>query len=138
MASSLTQTGLAVHNTNPRIATGDMVVLSLVWTAHTDGVFTTTAISARNMNHIKGLWLDRVVTKPGSTAPTSQYNVTLLGPDSEDIVDGALKDRDAVSSEQELAGDAFTRVRIPPSLSLAISGNSVNSATGTVTLYCSR
>jgi hypothetical protein len=85
---------------------------------------------------ISGLYgyLVKVITNPGATAPTDNYDVKLL--DAQDSTVDALADaalnRDTANSEQVvpsvapiLAGD----------YTLNITNNSVNSATGTVLLF---
>ena len=43
--------------------------------------------------------LNRLVTNPG-TAPTADYDITLIGPDGEDVLQGAGTDRHTTATEQ--------------------------------------
>ncbi len=47
----------------------------------------------------------RVVTNPGATAPTANYDVTLIGPDGEDLAAGELADRHTSNTEQVFLTD---------------------------------
>lgn len=84
-------------------------------------------------------WLVKVVTNPGSPAPTAAYDITLGDPSdaSLDVLEGALADRDASTTEQvyPVATSAATPHFLAGTYTLAISGNSVNSATGELVLY---
>lgn len=44
-------------------------------------------------------WCVKVVTDPGSTAPTDNYDITLVDENSVDALEGKLVDRDTANSE---------------------------------------
>ncbi len=88
---------------------------------------------------LKG-WLIKAVTVPGGTAPTDNWDVALNDPDSStlDALGGALGNRDTVTPEQVypvLGATPAVPLFLCGTYSLAISGNSVNSATGTIIFY---
>jgi hypothetical protein len=80
----------------------------------------------------------KIVTNPGSTAPTDNWDFVLNDADGVDALGGAGANRDTTTSEQvypTVSGAAIPIWLPNGSYTLAISGNSVNSATGTVTIY---
>ena len=80
-----------------------------------------------------------VATNPGSTAPTDNYGITLTDSDGIDISGGELADRDTANSEDapmESDSNVLQNGRfVAGHLILTITGQSVVSATGTVTVY---
>ena len=53
---------------------------------------------------IKG-FIVRVVTNPGTTTPTDNYDITLLDEDGVDVASGYLADRDQTNSEDYIFAD---------------------------------
>ena len=53
---------------------------------------------------IKG-FIVRVVTNPGGTAPTDNYDLTLVDEDGVDVASGNLADRDQTNSEDWIPSD---------------------------------
>lgn len=51
---------------------------------------------------IKGKYLFHMITNPGATAPTDNYNITLLDDDGVDMAGGELLLRDTENSEQAI------------------------------------
>lgn len=84
-------------------------------------------------------WVIKVVTNPGSTAPTDNYDITVGDPNdtSLDALASQLKDRDSANTEQvyPIATNGVTPILLGGTYTIAITGNSVNSATGTYTFY---
>lgn len=108
-------------------------VVTLSWTAHTDGTVTSTATNA-----VMNGYIILVATNPGAVAPTTLYDITLTDSDGVDVMGGTLSDRSATASESALpliGGVAYGGRYVYGSLTLNISNQSVNSATGTVTIY---
>jgi hypothetical protein len=72
--------------------------------------------------------------------PTDNYDITITDAHGVDVMGGELNNRDAINSEQALPKiDAvYGGGIINETVTLNISNNSVNSATGTVTLYIDR
>lgn len=112
----------------------------IAWTADTDGSFDTWSVPAADIAEIKGMFIVSVVTDPGTTAPTASYDIALLGPDGEDVCGNMLADRSATATEEETCyvGSAFSMPVITSSLSMSLSNNSANSATGETVLKLSR
>ena len=82
-----------------------------------------------------------VVTNPdGDTAPTDEYDITLTDEDDCDIMGGNLADRSDTNTEQAVPkiGTVYGGRWVSGILTLNISGNSVNSAAGTVKVYIQR
>lgn len=107
-------------------------VIRVLWTAHTDGTFTNYEITNAPLGAI---WM--VATDPGSTAPTDNYDIDLLDSTGVDIMGAELDDRDTANTEQAmpLIGSSSGVRPVNGKLTLAISNNSVNSATGTIYIY---
>lgn len=106
--------------------------VTISWTAHTDGTFTATSID------LAGFVL-KVVTNPGSTAPTANYDIAFNDPDdsSFDAMGGLLANRHTSNTEHvyPYVTAAITPVFLAGTYQLAITNNSVNGATGQIILY---
>lgn len=106
---------------------GNVREQKISFVAHTDGTFTSYAMTEAINGYV---WM--VVTDPGSTAPTASYDITLLDAQGVDIMSGNLADRSATVTEQAYP----TRIRpVNGKLTLTISNNSANGATGDVYIY---
>lgn len=87
---------------------------------------------------LKGYVL-KVITNPGSTAPTDNYDIDLGDPADAalDALAGGLANRDTANTEQ--AFPVLTNGVVPVFLSgtytLGVSNNAVNSATGDIIFY---
>lgn len=79
------------------------------------------------LSNLKG-YLVKVITNPGSTAPTDNYDIKLLDAEdaTADALDGLLADRDTANTEVELPA---ARPVLAGDYTLNVTGNSVNSAT---------
>jgi hypothetical protein len=83
-------------------------------------------------------YIMKIVTNPGATAPTDNWDFVLNDSDGVDVLGGAGANRDTANSEQvypTISGATIPVWLEKGTYTLAMSGNSVNSATGTVTLY---
>jgi len=113
-------------------------VLTFTWVgAASGGAVTATASTVP----IDG-YVFMVVTNPGDTAPQDNYDLTLKDSDGVDIMGGELTDRDTANSEQAFplmdgSTDFFGKRFVAGTLTLGVTGNNVNSATGTVVVYIS-
>lgn len=98
----------------------------------TDGSYVTKAIEMRG-------FIVKVVTNPGATAPTDNYDIALNGPEDTalDSLGGALANRDTANTEQvyPVISGATVPVYVNGKPTLAITGNSVNSAVTVITFY---
>ena len=110
-------------------------VLTYTWTADAKGVVANSAMSAADAAMVLGLYLVQAETVPG-TAPTALYDITVLNASGADVMGGGLANRSATLGE--LAYPATASPVITGVLTFAISGNSVNAATGTVILNFAR
>ncbi len=111
-------------------------LLTFTWTSAANGSLTATA-SARSIDG----WVILVVTNPGATAPTDDYDITLTDADGVDVMGGQLADRDQTNSEHavpQLQSGVFGERYVSGTLTLNLSNNSVNSATGVVKVYIRR
>lgn len=98
-----------------------------------DGSFPATAITDK----IEGS-LIKLVTNPGSTAPTDNYDVTLTDQDGLDVLAGNGANRDTANTESVViihSAGIYSVVSDSNTLTLNITGNSVNSAGIIITLY---
>lgn len=81
----------------------------------------------------------KVVTNPGGTAPTDNYDIALEDPDDNalDALGGLLADRDTSTTEQvyPVITGAATPVFVNGTYNSSLSNNSVNSATGEIHYY---
>jgi hypothetical protein len=106
------------------------------WTSSAGG-----GVSGFDTKPISGELL-RFVTNPGATAPTDNYDVTLLDADGVDVLGTQGTDRDTANSEQfpplivgTIGAASYVRpvaVNGPLSLVIAAAGDSKQ---GTITLY---
>ena len=110
--------------------------LTIDWTADD----TDASVPKLTLSGVGGYVL-KMVTNPGSTAPTDNYDVTLEG-SADTTVDhlaGAGSNRDTANTEVAYpsASSAPTPVWLDPdeSYKVAVAGNAVNSATGQIILY---
>ena len=80
-----------------------------------------------------------LITNPGATAPTDNYDITLVDDEGLDRLQGVGADRDTANSEQAAIIYSGTSVSPPVSyadaLTLTVAGNSVNSAVGEIFIY---
>lgn len=77
------------------------------------------------------------VTNPGTVQPTDNYDITLSDDNGADVFGGELLNRDTANSEQATPkiGNAYGTRFVNSRLTFAASGQSVNSATGTLDVY---
>lgn len=72
------------------------------WISHTDGTVSGLAASATITGTIVG-----VLTNPGSTAPTDNYDITLTDSNGFDVLAGQGADRDTANTEMFCPGIPF-------------------------------
>jgi hypothetical protein len=131
MAGTMVLTSTTViGKSNPpaRIANAKELLVSWVGDA-SDGTVPTLLIDS-----LRGWYITKVVTNPGTTAPTADYDITFIDADGIDIMDGGLANRSDTASERVLAAelvgaDGFT---------ITIANQSVHSATGTIRIFAVR
>lgn len=108
---------------------GTLKKISFAWTSDGSGVVSGTLTTAAYTGA-----LERLVTVPagGGSAPTDNYDVTLLDGDGVDVLMGAGADRDTANTEQVLR-DALGVVA-NDRLELRVA-NAGNAKSGTVHVY---
>ena len=130
MAGTVTTTMINVSDRGKKI--------SFAWTADAaDGSVPSTELSASQEAAVKGWYLVLALTDPGAVAPTADYDIVLNDDFGIDVMGGELADRSSSSSEQAVpkVGSVFGSRLIDGGLSMVLTGNSVNSATGEVVFY---
>lgn len=133
MAESVTfdRTAYPLGVSDPR---PHLEIITVTWQTAANGSLTSTAITG---GLVYGVLL-RLVTNPGSTAPTDNYDITLTDEDGFDALGGVGANRDTTTTEEaEIAMTSFQRL-VANTLTFNLSGNSVDSATGVAKLYLLR
>lgn len=112
--------------------------LLFTWTADAaNGSVPDTAISANQAKVLRGLKAILGVTNPGATAPTANYDITLVDADGVDVFGGSLTNRSDTASEQakpDMTTLGGSRM-VNGTLTFKLANNSVNSALGTCAIY---
>ncbi len=114
---------------------GSIGVITLTLTGDSsDGTIPATALTTK----IGGLLL-ALETNPGSTAPSSNYDITLVDGDGHDVLEGVGANRHTSNTEKVRIIYSSSTVHPPVStgdtLTLTIAGQSVNDADIVVKLY---
>jgi len=112
-----------------------MYEVTIAWTGDaSDGSIPDTAFSSVIMRDIRGLYAGCAETVPGSTSPTSLYDITIVDEYGLDIFGGALGDRSATATEQTypkiVSSGIYGNRPINSVLTFKLENNSVASATG--------
>lgn len=81
-------------------------------------------------------WVAMGETDPGSTAPTADYDIAVNDENGVDIFGAELNNRSASATEQAIPkiGNAYGERFVNSKLTMALTNNSVNSATGRLRL----
>lgn len=112
--------------------------VKLSWTAAADGSVADIPMPLANYNFLQGYGylLYAMTTNPGTTAPTDNYDIVIEDADGTDILGGAGANRDASTTEtvQPLINGLPAPYPMDGALTVKVSGNIVNAATGTITL----
>jgi hypothetical protein len=130
MAGTLTLTS----HVEPNPTVGKLVVDGVADAA--TGSFPTLVLPAID-GHLVAL-----VTNPGATAPTDNYDITLVDVEGADRLQGVGANRDTVTTEQ--VGIVYTGTSLHPpvaigeALTLTVAGNIVNSALIHIVIYYGR
>ena len=87
-------------------------------------------------------WLCQIITNPGTTQPTDNYDIYLKY-DGADLLGGAGVDRDTANTEIaypiiDATSGQRSCVPVPGTLVFSLANNSVNSATGTLEIHFKR
>lgn len=126
-ATSLFAASSAVITTE-KIYDSDIQVVNISWIAATNGSFVSQVIGASGC-------LFYAVTDPGTVAPTDNYDITVTNADGIDIAGTQLLSRDTSNSEDV----KFSTIRcVNGDVTIAITNNSEDSATGLIRLFFGR
>lgn len=119
-----------------------MKVLTFTCTASADDAsFPSTATSTETTARIQGYYLIEARTNPGAVAPQALYDIVLNDSDGIDLMGGQLANRSATVSERAipaLATGIYGGTAITGTLTLAVTGNNVNSAVTVITAILAR
>jgi hypothetical protein len=116
----------------------DVCVFTFNWLDETaDGV--SYAMTTSNFNKIKGYYAYAIITNPGATAPTDNYDITLPDADGIDLAGGLLANRSSTVSQRIVPKVDETNsiyggapLLSPITLTIADAGQNQAGATGTV------
>lgn len=115
----------------------DIVTITVTFTGDaSDGSvpFTTMLRNGRDVQSTDGYSIVGVQTKPGATQPTANWDFALQNEDGLDLLADACINRSA-SAVQFCGTDPRP---IHSAVSIRVTGNSVNSATGTITIFLTK
>lgn len=120
-----------------------MVVLEWTCTADaSDGSFPATiALTSASAAAVEGLSIFEVRTKPGTTQPTTLYDITINDAYGVDLMGGVLADRSATAGERALAKlntSVYGGVPLLGTETVTITHNSVTSAIIYMKWFCHR
>lgn len=108
-----------------------------------NGTVPNTDISAENVLALSGQYLYMVETDPGSTAPTTLYDIVINDASGLDVMGGTLANRSATATERAIplissGGNVYGGHYLDGTWTMVTTGQSVNSATWTVKLFFAR
>lgn len=114
---------------------GDWMITFTCTGDATNGTFPATTTSFRGQD-ING-YVYMVITDPGTTAPTDDYDITLTDSNGIDIMGGELLNRDETNTEQAIPkiDVVYGSRRVNGALTLNISNNSVTAAQVVVKIF---
>ena len=114
-----------------RSVSGHMEIITATWAAETSGAFTSADITG-----CRGMYLLMVRTIPNSgRPPTADYDITLKDDDGVDVAGALLTNRSATAAEDIYPAQVTKPIQ--SDLTVAITGNVVDRAAGTIKLYLS-
>jgi hypothetical protein len=149
---SMVPSAFAVHANDDAVTqslwcspTGVMCVFTFSWTGDsTDGVVDADSASGAvmttaNFTKVRGYFAYPIITDPGSTSPTAAYDITLPDSSGLDLAGGLLADRSATATQRivpkvDTTNSIYGGTPLLSPITLTITNQSVNSATGTVTI----
>ena len=123
---------------------GNMKTVTFSWTGDaSDGSVPSTATNTAITTEIAGWYVYAIVTDPGAVPPTTLYDIVINDANGFDIAGGQLANRSATVTERvipklDATASLYGGVLVDSTLTLVITGQSVNSATGTVKLMLSK
>lgn len=142
------------YSSRQNLMNGDVRIVTLAWVGDdANGTVPSTStdsitLSGTNQTFtqwIQGYYLCDVEVNPGSTAPTALYDIAITNSGGASLTNGALNDLSATVTEiRRMAGysgsaDTWMGCHyVTGPLTITWSNTTVNSSTGTVTLYFSK
>jgi hypothetical protein len=104
-------------------------LITVSWTSAADG---SASVALPNVNG----WLIKAITDPGATAPTDNYDITLVDEAGADAAEGLLANRDTANTETvyTLVTGAATPVFLSGTVTFTVA-NAGDSKVGTCYLY---
>jgi hypothetical protein len=117
------------------IGSSKLSIVTFSWTSDDATGAVSAATNAEIAKFMAGKILMLVITDPGSSTPTDNYDITITDEYGVDIMEGGLANRDETTSEQikpKINGTEDIRL-ITGALTLAVT-NAGNSTTGRVIL----
>lgn len=121
-----------ITSTSVLVDLPDLKIIKVDWICATDNSFTNHEIDIAPNGRI-----ELVVTDPGTTAPTDNYDIQLLDSTGVDIMGGGLADRDTANTEQShpLVDGSPAYRPVNGKMTLSISNNSVSLADGALYIF---
>ena len=110
---------------------GTVKKVTWAWTSAADGSVGAAAVSTTTTNAYSGK-IERLVTDPGATAPTDNWDLVISDEDGTDVLAGAGANRDTANTEQVLA--ASVGIVANDTLTMLVT-NAGSGKTGTVYVY---
>lgn len=108
-------------------------IITISWTGDSAGGSMPAITVGASTYGITGWYLYTAETNPGSTAPTDNYDIVINDADGVDVAGGLLANRHTTTTQLVNIGtSAYGYPLIRGDLSVAITNNIVNSATGTI------
>ena len=123
--------GSVTSGSDAEIGTSGVRLFQISYTTHASaGTFT--CASDRDITG----WILLVETDPGATAPTDQYDITLINSNSRDVMGGALANRSDTNTEavMPLQNGNYTIVYNEGPLTVTVT-NAGNSKTAEILIY---
>jgi hypothetical protein len=123
---------------------GTLCEFTWAWTADASNAsIPTSSMDNKYLETLKGYYIYIIRTNPGATAPTTLYDITLPDTSGVDLAGGMLANRSATATERvipkiDTVNDIYGGSTIWTAPVLTITNNAVNSATGEVTLICTK
>ena len=119
-----------------------LATLTFTCTASAENAtFPSTATTQTITDQIAGRYILEVRTNPGATAPQALYDIAINDTDGIDLMGGSLENRSATVSEAAppaiMTGVYWPRP-IDGALTLAVTGNNINSAISVIKVILSR
>ncbi len=113
---------------------GDLALCEIDWVAGDQGLF-----EDYEINGIEGFCYMGITVPSAFPPPTNNYDIEILDPYGIDIFGGSLNDRSSTLAEQAvpMVGTASMarRVKVTETLTLRITNNTTDHATGKIFLY---